>query len=350
MKFQKVFGKNPAGKRLERIRQSRHYKNGSFQNVEKTAVMSEDASYVKMTREYFNKLKTVKPVAKLPSFKNDLKNIVAAAPSIVWFGHSSYFIKSKNFTLLVDPVFSGNASPVTFFGQSFPGSDIYSAEDFPDINVLIQTHDHYDHLDYKTITKLSDKVKQVVTPLGVGSHLEHWGMDSQKIIELDWGESHAIEDGIKLTATPSRHFSGRAFKRNQTLWASYVLELHGYKLFLGGDSGYDSQFKQIGDRYGPFDLALLESGQYGTDWPHIHMFPEETVQATLDLKAKVLMPVHWGKFVLANHAWDEPIGRIIVAAKNVNLAVVTPAIGEVITLGSPNQTNHWWNSIEKTTK
>jgi len=182
----------------------------------------------------------------------------------------------------------------------------------------------------------------VVAPLGVGAHLEAWGVRPSQITELDWWETMTVAPDSQLVATPARHFSGRRLDRNRTLWASYVLYLPGYRLFLGGDSGYDAQFQRIGEAYGPFDLAILECGQYGQDWPQIHMTPEQTVQAAVDLRAKVLLPVHWGKFVLANHAWDEPIRRVWGAAAIASLPVVSPRIGEPFQLGAEPASALWW--------
>lgn len=338
----KIFGKTPSGERLKRIAQSPHYKGGVFQNREPTQVLREDASFLRMIRNYYNKPVTVKPAAPLPFVKTDLRQPAGEKPLITWFGHSSYFIRSKELNILVDPVFSGHASPFQFFGSAFEGSDVYTTDDFPPIDLLIITHDHYDHLDYLTVIKLFPAVQQVVTPLGVGAHLEYWGMNPEKIAELDWWQSLALRPGVAITATPARHFSGRMFARGKTLWASFVLKLPGYQLFIGGDSGYDAQFKRIGEAHGPFDLAILECGQYGDDWPSIHMKPEETVQAALDLQARVLMPVHWGKFVLSLHPWNEPVKRVVAAAERAGLPVVTLRIGGTYRVGDEVEKDEWW--------
>ena len=344
---QGVFGTNPATTRLERITQSKNYRDGSFQNLSPTEVTRKGVSPVKMIRDYVNKSPANVPSAPLPSVQTDLAALPDTIPTVVWFGHSSYLIKSKGVTILMDPVFSGNASPVTFFGKSFPGSDVYSAADMPPIDLLIISHDHYDHLDYKTITQLIPKVKKFYTALGVGAHLERWGVPPDRIVEFDWWESQPIDDGIRLTATPARHFSGRSFARGKTLWTSFVLNLHGYNLYLGGDSGYDTHFAEIGAKYGPFDLAILECGQYGDDWPLIHMFPEQVVTAAEDLRAKTLMPVHWGKFALAYHAWNEPIQRLVESAATKELRVTTPKIGEPVVIDTTYPNSIWWSSETK---
>jgi L-ascorbate metabolism protein UlaG (beta-lactamase superfamily) len=340
---QNTFGKNPSGERLERIKKSPHYKDGSFHNLTPTEVTLKSASFIKLMSNFLNKPKTTAPPKPIPSIKTDLKNLQADKPVIIWFGHSSYFIKSKDVTILVDPVLSGNASPVSFFGKSFQGTDIYNVGDFPPLDMVIITHDHYDHLDYKTITGLAAKTHTFYTSLGVGAHLEHWGIAPEKIIEFDWWEHKKINEQIEITATPARHFSGRSFQRNKTLWSSFVLKLHGYTIMIGGDSGYENHFKTIGEKYGPFDLAILEAGQYGADWPFIHMMPEETVKAAIDLQAKVLFPVHWSKFALAYHAWNEPIQRVVKSAAEQYVQVTTPQIGEPIIVDSLYTQKAWWN-------
>jgi L-ascorbate metabolism protein UlaG (beta-lactamase superfamily) len=341
---QKTFGKHPSGARLERIVRSPNYRDGSFQNVYPTEVMRKGASMLKVFKEFLIKAPATTPPKPLPSVKTDLRQLNdQQQPVIVWFGHSSYFIKYQGLQILVDPVFSGSASPVSLFGKSFPGSDVYAAADFDTIDMLILTHDHYDHLDYKTIVELLPKVKGFYTGLGVGAHLEHWGVPAGKITELDWWEYHLVSEQAELIATPARHFSGRSFTRGKTLWSSFVLQLNGYRLFLGGDSGYDASFKAIGEKYGPFDLVMLDAGQYGDDWPYIHMVPEQTVQATLDLKARRLLPVHWAKFELANHEWNDPVKRVIRAATQQNVPITTPRIGEPVVVNHYYPTTHWWN-------
>lgn len=336
------FGKRPDN-RIERIRLSPNYKNGAFQNISHTPALAEGATPWKILKEYiFPESKNKNPHGPLPSVKTDLKNSNSAEPIIVWFGHSSYFLQINNFKILVDPVFSGNASPVSFFAKSYKGSDVYSTDDFPDLDLLLITHDHFDHLDYDTVKKLIPKVKRVVTSLGVGAHLEHWGYDASKITELDWHEKAELPSSFSLTAAPARHFSGRKFKRNQTLWSSFILRTPDHTIYLGGDSGYDTHFKKIGNKYGPFDLAILECGQYNKFWKYIHMMPEETVQAAIDLNARVLMPVHWAKFTLSLHDWNDSIRRATAESKKKNLPLIMPLIGEKVILGAASTQNDWW--------
>ncbi|WP_051286360.1 MBL fold metallo-hydrolase [Salinimicrobium terrae] len=346
----KRFGKNPQGERLQRIKSSLHYRDGSFENVENTSVNPDDVSMFRILKKMIFRPSSVEPSEELPNIKSDLSGLDSDEISVVWFGHSSYFIQLKDFRILVDPVFSGNASPFRFFGKAFKGADHFNAEDIPPVDLLILTHDHYDHLDYPSIKKLHEKAATVVTSLGVGAHLETWGVKNDKINELDWWEEHRVNSEVKVTATPSRHFSGRGIKRAQTLWSSFVLEAGETKIFIGGDSGYDGTFRKIGSKFGPFDLAFLECGQFGKYWPQIHMFPEQTAQAAIDLEAKKVIPVHWGKFGLSYHPWNEPIQRFITAADAAGLNYMIPKIGEAVDLNSEYQQEPWWLFEKKDNK
>jgi L-ascorbate metabolism protein UlaG (beta-lactamase superfamily) len=351
MNFFKTFGKNPSGAALENIRHSSNYHDGNFRILTETVMMAEKTSFIKLSWRFLNKPKNTIPPKPLPFIKTDLKLITNDKPVIIWFGHSSYFIRINQKNILVDPVFSGHASPFSFVAGSFPGTNIYTTEDLPDIDLLILTHDHYDHLDYQTVLKLKLKTKRIYTSLGVGSHLRYWGIDPAIITEFDWWDSKLLADTstlrqaqspIEFIAAPARHFSGRTFLRNKTLWSSFILKTSGYKIYIGGDSGYDAHFKNIGEKHGPFDIAMLEAGQYNIAWPQIHMMPEETVQAAIDLKAKILLPVHWGKFSISLHPWDEPIKRVTEKAQELNVRVTTPMIGEPVILNDSYPDKEWW--------
>src|SRR5436190_2297511 len=338
----KIAGRLPSGKLLERIKRSPNYKDGAFQNLSLTPMKPERISYWKMIREFYKKHPNKTPSKKIPSIKTDLNKINSSGPVLIWFGHSSYFIRIGNKNFLIDPVFSGNASPLSFMIKAFPGTNEYDVEDMPPIDYLILTHDHYDHLDFKTIRKLRNKVNHIYCSLGISSHLKYWDIEKSKIIEMDWWKTEELSNDMRLITTPARHFSGRGLKRGQTLWSSFILKTSTHNLFLGGDSGYDNHFKKIGIEYGPFDLAILEAGQYNTMWPYIHMMPEETVQAAIDLKAKKLLPVHWGKFSLAMHEWDEPIKRVLAKANELDVKILTPKIGEPVFLDNDFQHTDWW--------
>ncbi len=327
-----------------RVNNSPNFRNGSFQNLSPTPMFPDDVTYYKVIRDALKRPKEVKPSKVLPSQKTYLKNISAEKPVIVWFGHSSYFIHVKGINILVDPVFSGHASPIAGMVKAFAGADVYAPEDFPVIDIMIITHNHYDHLDKKTIGRFMPATKHFYTALGVGRDIKRCLMRGEKtqVTELDWWETEKISNDSSLTALPARHFSGRGLKRGGSLWASFVLQVFGYTIYIGGDSGYDTHFKKIGEQYGPFDIAVLECGQYNESWPFIHMMPEQTVQAAVDLKAKLLLPVHWGKFTLANHPWDDSIKRALIKAEELHQPITTPMIGEPVIVGEPVPVSRWW--------
>ena len=345
---QPMFGKMPSGKRLERIKQSPNYRNGSFQNLHETPSLTEGATYYGILKEFvFGKKEGRKPASALPSVKTDLTRLAPDSNVVVWFGHSSYYMQLDGKRFLVDPVLSGSASPLPGGTKSFLGSDIYTVSDLPQIDYLLITHDHWDHLDYKTIKALRTKTATVVCALGVGEHFEYWGYNKNSIIEKDWHDSVKLTDGFRITLTPARHFSGRTFKRNSSLWTSFVLKTPTQNIYLGGDSGYDTHFAEIGNKYGPFDLAVLENGQYDKSWRYIHLLPEEFLVAAKELDARRILPVHSSKFGLANHAWDEPLKKLAENNEHARLNVVTPIIGEPIFLDDSTQTfSQWWETVK----
>lgn len=337
------FGKTATGERLKKIKNSPNYKNGSFKNLNYTPALAPGHSMVKVFWNFFFKnYPNTFPTQLIPYVKTDLKNIPLQQNVLVWFGHSSYYFQLNGKRFLVDPVFSGNVSPIpSKTSSAFNGSNTYNWKDIPEIDYLLITHDHYDHLDYKSILNLKAKIKEVICPLGVGSHLEHWGIGSSKIKEGDWYDRFNLSSSIKITLTPTRHFAGR-IKRNSTLWTSYVLESENFKMYIGGDSGYDTHFKAIGNTFGPFDFVLLENGQYNEAWHNIHMFPAELLEAARDLKAKRVMPIHNSKFKLAHHPWNEPMEQLINLNKE-ELNLCTPKIGEMVNLNDPQQKfDFWW--------
>lgn len=341
------FGKPPAGERLAAIKTSLHYREGAFQNESNTPALAEGTSYAEVAREaFFGKPDNVRPKECIPSVKTNLLNLNIKEDVLIWFGHSSYYIQTDQKRILVDPVFCGHASPFSFSIKAFDGADIYGPDDIPDIDFLFITHDHWDHLDYETVKKLRTRVKQVICGLGTGAHLEYWGFDKKNIIEKDWNETIHLTDGFTVHTIPGRHFSGRMFKRNQSVWTSFILQTPTLKLFLGGDSGYDTHFATAGEKFGPFDLVILENGQYNKYWKYIHMMPEEVLQAAIDLKAKRLLTVHHAKFALANHSWDEPLTTITALNINNQIPLITPMIGEKVNLKDTAQLfTEWWKKI-----
>ena len=299
----------------------------------------------------FKKKERLNPTGEIPSVKTDLSKIDRNEDVLVWFGHSSYFLQTDGKRFLVDPVLSGAASPVSFVNKPFNGSDAYRPEDIPDIDYLVISHDHWDHLDYKTVMDIKPRTGKVICALGVGEHFEHWGFDKDQIIELDWNENASLEEGFDVFSLPARHFSGRGLSPNQSLWASFLLQTPSRKIYIGGDSGYDIHFKAIGKQFGNIDLAILENGQYDQDWKYIHMMPEELLRAAKDLNAKILLPVHNSKYALGKHPWDEPMIRITKAydeeCKDDSLSLITPMIGEQVHLNDSTQTfKRWWENVD----
>jgi len=267
-----------------------------------------------------------------------------AAPdrSLFRLGHSTMLLKLRGAFWLTDPVFSERASPLQWIGPKRFHQPPISIADLPPIEGVILSHDHYDHLDHAAILQLAGKVKHFLTPLGVGDTLIKWGVPAGKVQQLDWWQSTRV-GSLQLVATPARHFSGRGLSDgNRTLWASWVILEDDLRLFFSGDSGYFDGFREIGRRYGPFDLTMIETGAYDRDWPDVHMQPEQTLQAHLDLGGKHLLPVHNGTFDLALHPWQDPFERIVALAAEKGVPVSTPQMGEMLSLAAPEIGRRWW--------
>jgi len=336
------FGGTATGNRLAKMQGMPNFKDGVFENLEPTPAITEGTPYSKLLASlFFGKDARLRPDKPLPVVQTDLRKLPVDSNLYLWFGHSSYLLQIDGKKIVVDPVFSTYASPVRYAVRAFDMTYEYKAADLPDIDILVITHDHWDHLDYNTFMEIKDRVKHIVTGLGVGAHLEKWGYPADQITELYWDESAEV-DGLKFTAAPGRHFSGRTFKRNTTLWSAFILQSTQQKIFIGGDSGYGTHFKTIGEKYGPFDYAILENGQYDAMWKYIHMQPEEVLTAAQDLKAHYTVPVHSSKFPLANHPWDEPLIRISKAAQVQDMPLVTPKIGQVVSLHHYQKFAEWW--------
>ncbi len=345
--FYPSFGANISEEQELVHKQSKQFKEGKFRNKKD---VPKDLGFI-ATLNLAYKFFTTKVINGRP--KNDLKVIKTDSTNLanynedarmIWMGHSSFILQLDGNTILLDPMFGKVAAPHDFLGanrfnEEFP----LEIEKLPQIDAVVFSHDHYDHLDYKTILKIKDKTNHFYVPLGLGAHLEVWGVDSNKITEMDWWQETKLKN-ITLVCTPAQHFSGRKFTNTQsTLWSSWVIQTEQESIYFGGDSGYGVHFNEIGDKYGPFDLALLECGQYNKMWPDIHMMPEETAQAGIDIQAKRIMPIHWAGFKLALHEWTDPVIRVQAKAKELNLEVITPQIGEnIIIKDSLNTYKDWW--------
>ena len=339
------FGHLPDEISLKKIQKSPHQTNGKFHNLHKTEKMTGHGGFfATMWDFYFGSHPDTKPARNVPTVKTNLKNLDKNEDILVWFGHSSVYFQLKGKTFLVDPVFSNNASPIPYNVVPFKGTNIYKADDMPEIDYLIITHDHYDHLDYETIKALKPKIKNVITGLGVGSHFRYWGYKNEIIHELDWFESQKIKIG-QIHCLPARHFSGRLFE-NRTLWASFLLETNDFKLYMSGDSGYDDHYQKIANQFGPIDLALMEAGQYDNNWRFIHEHPQEIIKASTELGAKKIIPIHNSKFSICNHAWYDPLEKIEKLSKSADFQLLTPKIGEIVMLKKKNQPfSKWWKEI-----
>ncbi|GAA4794917.1 MBL fold metallo-hydrolase [Olivibacter ginsenosidimutans] len=343
MGLNKKYGQSPDSYRKAYFNTLSNYKNGQFQNLITTPALLEGESMLKVLWNFFGKHADTEPKHSIPAVYTDLKNLKSNEDVLVWFGHSSYFIQVDGWKFLIDPVFSGNASPLKSAVKAFSGSNRYRADDMPQIDVLLISHDHWDHLDYPTIQQLKPKVHKVICGLGVAQHFEYWGWDKTKLIEKNWYENVELEDGLKVTLTPARHFSGRLFARNISLWTSFVLQTSTKSIFLGGDSGHGPHFKAIGDQFGPFDWAILECGQYNEKWPYIHSLPNEVIEEVQELKARNFIPVHHSKFKLAQHPWYEPLQQVSLLAEAADIPITTPKIGEKVNLNDTNNVwEKWW--------
>ena len=329
---QASFGHIPQGKRLERIKQSPNYDGKQFVNEVETVTMTGDRSVFAVWKDFLfgDKSQTV-PDTALTVVKTDLRTLPVDKDWIVWFGHSSYLLNLSGKKVLVDPVFY-QGSPVSFVNKMFKGTDVYKPVDMPDIDYLVITHDHWDHLDYRVVTELEPRVKRVVTGLGVGEHFEYWKYPVEKLTELDWWESVDLGEGFNVTATPARHFSGRDLHQNKTLWASFAFKSPKRTIWIGGDSGYGPHFEKIGKKFADIDLAILENGQYDKDWSLIHTMPEYLGKEMVELDANRYMTVHHSKFCLSKHSYTEPLENAKRAAQESGKPVLMPQMGEVVYL------------------
>lgn len=341
------FGRTPAGYRLDAIQGSPNQVDGVFQNAVPTPTLAEGESLPSvMWANLTQPAERLAPVQALPFVKTDLRTLPLDRDVVVWLGHSSYYLHIGGRRVLIDPVLSDFAAPFSFANRAFPGSNPYLPEDIPDIDLLLITHDHYDHLDHATLTALRPRIRQTITGLGVGAHLVHWGFAPETVREGDWMQRFEVSDALAVHVLPARHYSGRTMVRNRTLWVGFALETPGRRLFFSGDSGYGPHFAEIGQRLGGFDLAVLDSGQYDPRWPYIHMNPEEAVKATRDLRAATLLPGHVGKFAMARHAWDNPFQRLVKASEAQSLRLLTPMQGDPVRLDEPGQTfPAWWVAV-----
>jgi L-ascorbate metabolism protein UlaG (beta-lactamase superfamily) len=341
-------GSSPDEAALERFSTLPHYRDGSFRNIGGVDVKFSGGSMLGTLWDFLTVVDT-KPAKPLPvAFEEGTVDfpIASTEARVTWFGHSAVFLEIEGKRILLDPMLGERASPVPLVGSSrFRMEKSIESLRFPRIDAVIISHDHYDHLDYHSIRRLVRHVRHFYVPLGVGAHLRGWGVPDERITELDWWESASF-DGITLTAAPAQHFSGRGLSnRNSTLWASWAIRGAFHNVYFGGDSGYGPHFREIGERLGPFDLTMIECGQYNEKWAAIHAMPEESVQAHIDLRGDAMLPIHWGGFQLALHTWTDPVERAAAAADEKGVRMITPMIGQAVTLGRYEDIGRWWENL-----
>ena len=324
-----------------------HNTKGGFINT--SATFNDDTAILPLLKRYITETRVdATPSTDIPVIAvtaEQLKQIPPHQDSVIRLGHSSIYLQVNGQRWLIDPVFSERASPFSFAGPKRFHQPPIALTDLPDIDGVLISHDHYDHLDKTSIKQLANSVSHFVVPLGVDKHLKDWGVSQAHIHPLDWWQAFKLDD-VTITATPTQYFSGRSlFDKNETLWASYVIKSTNSSLYFSGDSGYFDGFKQIGERFGPFDLTMIETGAYDKDWATIHMTPAQSLQAHIDLQGKKMMPIHNGTFDLAFHSWYEPLNQIAQLAHRANVDIVTPKMGELLAVNDIQQTEHWWAAL-----
>ncbi|MET9875134.1 MBL fold metallo-hydrolase [Actinacidiphila glaucinigra] len=344
-----AFGDNPYGERMERIRRSPNFADGVFTNPV-GARTAPSGSMLRFARTYFRKGERIRraPAGAIPLHATTLADLAVPPASglrLTWMGHSTVLAEIDGRRVLFDPVWGERCSPFSFVGPKRLHRPPAALKELGEADVIVISHDHYDHLDMPTIKALAGTGTRFVVPLGVGAHLERWGVPADRTIELDWHESTQVA-GLTLTATPARHFCGRAIRNTQhTLWASWVVAGPEHRVYHSGDTGYFPGFAEIGEAYGPFDATMVQIGAYSDFWPDIHMTPEEGVRAHQDLRGAIMLPIHWGTFNLAPHPWEEPAEGTVTAALAVGARVAVPRPGEPFEPAAGLPLDPWWRAI-----
>lgn len=339
------FGGEATPEQLQAYAKTGQFEDGVFKNIQPTSMDMSAGKMFGVMVDFINGVPNSRPDFNIPLEKIDSLTIVKniSRTKLIWFGHSAFLLQIDGKNILLDPMLGEVPAPHPWLGgKRFSKELPIEIEELPAIDAIIISHDHYDHLDYESIQKLKAKTKQFYVPLGVGAHFLAWGIPAEQIHELGWWDEIEHEN-LKIAFAPARHFSGRGFSRNTTLWGSWIIKGSIDNIYFSGDGGYGPHFKEIGEKYGPFDFAMLECGQYNENWAQIHMMPEETAQAAVDLQAKLMMPIHWGAFSLALHSWTDPIERVTKKAAELNMPLITPKIGQPVYLYMPALAlEEWW--------
>ena len=328
---------------------SPNYNDGVFENVESTTLSNDETSTWDTLGQYMVSDNCRSPDEPLPSQEFELKELDDGEFSVSWFGHSTVLLHTNEFSIITDPVFStGGAGPLSLGPSPFPYEDEYTVDDLPEIDYVFISHDHYDHLDKNTVRELSESMFYV--PLGVKYHLIEWGIDESNILEFDWYDETNVSEDLFAAFAPSRHFSGRGITDNSaTLWGSWIFKFYDTSIYFSGDTGYMEEFKNISAIYGPFDLAFLDSGQYNVAWEHVHMLPEQMIQAAIDLNASVSIPIHISKYELALHHWYEPMELVSTYGAEQNVTIATPMLGSTFIFGEEVPQETWWRGVTECT-
>ena len=347
------FGQLPDERHKLTFQNSPNYQQNAFRNQIDTPLFATDQSFIRVLLQNLRSMGSqLGPQTALPSDPAGLRSLKPTQDALIWLGHSSFFIQMAGKRILVDPVFSPNAAPIPRVVSAYAGTTPFNVQDFGEIDYLLITHDHWDHLDYETLRAFQPNVDQVIAPLGIGAYLKGWGYGSIQITEGDWYDRFTLADTLTVHLVPARHYSGRSLERRQTLWGGFVLESPNYRVLISGDTGYGPHFKEIAKRYGNFDLVALDQGQYDPRWPYIHMTPEQALVAAQELGAKRLLPAHVGKYTLAKHPWMEPFNRIAELTRDSDILLTTPLIGEVVALEQDSQQTftYWWDELSTSNK
>jgi L-ascorbate metabolism protein UlaG (beta-lactamase superfamily) len=339
------------GERLARVNASPNFKDGRAQNTVETR-MASDEPWRDMRRffvEWFRGAKERRPPTPVPMVEADsvtLDSIPGRGVRFIWLGHSTVYLEVDGVRVLIDPVWSDRASPFKIVGPKRTHPMPIALADLPTVDVVVISHDHYDHLDPVVVRELAPQGVRFAVPLGIGADLEKWGVAAEQIIELDWWERSTV-GSLALVATPARHFSGwQVTDRDLTLWASWALVGPKSRVFYSGDTGWLDEFERIGNEYGPFDLTIIKCGAYGKGWPDLHIDGRQAVEAHVALKGRRMLPVHWLTFDLALHPWAEPVERAVERADELGADVITPMLGELIDLQGRVETERWWETMD----
>jgi len=344
------FGGTVSGERLERAQASPNYQDGEFANTLTQPPLKPRDVWGYLKEQFFGDQirvpPSVMPISPIPSASLQVQPVEGLRA--IWLGHSSVYMELDGVRLLVDPVFSDYASPFMGIGPRRSHPPPIALADLPDIDAVLISHDHYDHLDMQTVRYLSSNGAHFLVPLGVGSHLDEWDIPKDQITELDWWESAEI-GGVIAACTPAQHYSSRGiFDYKETLWSSWSLVGSEHRVFYSGDSGFSNHFQSIGERFGPFDLSIMKIGQYGpgASWIYSHMDPEQAIEGHIAVRAHRMLPVSWATFNIAFHDWDEPIRRAVRAANERNVKLLTPQVGDIVSAGEPYNSFSWWEEVK----